>query len=255
MTGKGTPNAYDIYMVGQWIARLDESATSGTWGMVRVCLQALARYKNIRSLEFVGDEVERKYNEYVKDYNNDDDDVKSVHRKLLKGSVNWWLGRLDEVAKGWVLLCPEVEINIGKLTMGAKSFLSDEEWQSLSLLEQGALDETIASLLSNTFTAAEFMALRLAESLLRRWYTKRTGKESGKLKWFGILDELNEAFPKSRRPKELSLLDYLRERRNEIAHPEVVSQSYEAVTTFFNVTTLFRTIKAELVEKNDQTNS
>lgn len=248
MTEKQTPDAYDIYTLGLWIAKLDDSVEDGSWGMVKTCLQSLAHYKNIRSLEFVGSDADKKCKEYAKDYSKDVDAVKPIHRELLKGCVRWWQGRVDEVSKGWVLHHPEVEIDINRLKVGAPSFMSYEEWQSLSLLERGALDETIASLLSNTFTAAEFMALRLAESLLRRWYTQRTGKESGQLKWFGILDELNEEYPKGKRPKELSLLDYLRERRNEIAHPEVISQSYEAVATFFNVITLFRGIRTELIE-------
>jgi hypothetical protein len=249
MTRKQTPNAYDIYNLGWWMAKLEDSSEGGSWGMIKICLEQLARYRDIHSLEFVGKDAFDQCKEYAKSYNKEVDDITSIHSELLRGSVNWWQGRVDEVSKGWVLHCPEAEIDTDKLTKGAKAFISDEEWRSLSLLEQGALDETIACLLSNTFTAAEFMALRLVESLLRRWYTKRTGKEPGRLQWFGILDELNEEFPKDKRPKELSLLDYLRERRNEIAHPDIISQSYEATATFFNVITLFRAIKTELANE------
>jgi len=66
--------------------------------------------------------------------------------------------------------------------------------------------------------------------------------------WGEILDELNELYPKkSERPKELSLLDYLRGRRNEIAHPEAISNPEEATATFLNVIAVCKAVKNELL--------
>ncbi|GAI00235.1 unnamed protein product, partial [marine sediment metagenome] len=68
--------------------------------------------------------------------------------------------------------------------------------------------------------------------MLKKWYEKKTGKKLGRTTWGQVLEKLNDAFPKQEeRPKELLLLDYLRERRNEIAHPEAVSNSVQASTT------------------------
>ena len=78
-----------------------------------------------------------------------------------------------------------------------------------------------------------------AESLLKKWYEKKKDIKLGRTTWGQVLEKLNEEFPNEReRPKELLLLDYLRERRNEIAHPEAVSDSIQASTTFLNVINL-----------------
>ena len=66
--------------------------------------------------------------------------------------------------------------------------------------------------------------------------------------WGEILDELNEIYPKkSGRPKELLLLDYLRERRNEIAHPDAISNPEAATATFLNVITVCKAVKSFLI--------
>ena len=87
------------------------------------------------------------------------------------------------------------------------------------------------------------MALRISESLLKKWYEKKIGKKLGRTTWGQVLEKLNEEYPNEKeRPKELLLLDYLRERRNEIAHPGAVSNSVQASTTFFNVISLCQTL-------------
>ena len=154
---------------------------------------------------------------------------------------------IEEASKSWVISCPITDLDINKLRGGPESFLTHEEWQMLTPLEQKALHESISCLLSNSFTSAEFMSLRLAESLLRRWYKKKARKEPETGTWFAILDKINEEFNKAKRPKDLSLLDYFSERRNEIARPGIISGLYEAETTFLNVITFCKAAKTQLL--------
>jgi hypothetical protein len=250
MVTKRNPNAYDIYQLGRWLAQLRSAAyvDYGTWGMVRVGLVVLIRYKNVKGLEFIGLGAEMHNARMSKEYNSNAKLVSAVDRKLLEGSIMQWYGRLDEVAQRWILSLPDTHMDIGKLNIGAKSFLAEGEWNMLQPLEQHGLNEAALCILSNTFTSAEFIALRTAESLLRRWYEKKTGNKLEREKWGEILEELNELYPKkSQRPKELSLLDYLRGRRNEIAHPDVISNTEQATATFLNVIAVCKAVKGELL--------
>jgi len=243
-----TPDANEIYELGKWIAQLDSSAHYGTWGMTRVCLETLTLYKFVKGLEFIGSEAEHFLKEMRKDYSSDDKPMENAGGHLLELAIRRWYGRLDEISKRWILSLPQAHIDVSKLTAGSKSFLEDEEWNTLESLEQQGLDEAASCLLFNNFTSAEFIALRTAESLLRRWYEKKTGNKIKRERWGEILDELIELYPKkSERPKELSLLDYLKERRNEIAHPEGISNPEQATSTFLNVIAVCKAVKTELL--------
>lgn len=136
---------------------------------------------------------------------------------------------------------------------GIASFLDKEELSMLEPKERQGLDESASCLLHNSFTSAEFIALRTAESLLRRWYKNKTDKDLTRRRWGDILNELNDIYPKiSERPKELSLLDYLRLRRNEIDHPEAVSTPDEASATFLNTISVCKAVKSVLIAKQPQ---
>jgi len=206
MTTKENPSAYDIYELGLWLARAQEATFGASWGVTRSCLKALRTYKNIRGLEFIGIEAESKRKELSKTYKDDSTPLTEVDREVLRLDVITWCGRLDEVSKQWVLCLPQTHMDIGKLSGGAKSFLEEEEWNMLQSLEQQGLNEATLCLLSNTFTSAEFIALRTVESILRRWYEKKTGKTIKNVKWGQVLDKLDEEFPEPGRPGEISSL-------------------------------------------------
>jgi len=121
---------------------------------------------------------------------------------------------------------------VSKLSSGAKSFFEEDEWPLLNELEQHGLNEAATCLLVNNFTSSEFMALRSLESVLRRWYERKTNKPIEKIKQVEIFDMLDKEFPDIGRPKEISALFHLKNRRNAIAHPEVISTVEDANATF-----------------------
>jgi hypothetical protein len=249
MITKRNPNAYDIYKLGLWLAHAQGQIYDGSsWGATQMCLEALSEFKHVKGLEFIGIEAERERKTLGKKYQDDLTALGEVDRHRLHTSTMRWYGRLEEVSKRWILSLPQAHIDVAKLAAGSKSFLEDEEWNILESLEQHGLNEAASCLLFNNFTSAEFIALRTAESLLRRWYEKKTGNRLKRERWGDILNELNELYPKRlERPKELSLLDYLRERRNEIDHPEAISNPEQATATFLNVIAVCKAVKSELL--------
>ena len=249
MEGKRNPIALEIYYLGYSLANLKELLDHNfPWHLVKDELDRLKRYKFVTSLEFVGNNAEQYISWLSRDIS---DDSKPLGNKLsiwLRSMISEWEGQLNEVSKRWVISIPQVYLDIGKLNAGVQPFLQDEEFNILQPIERQGLDEGASCLLHNSFTSAEFIVLRIAESLLRRWYEKKTGNKLERQMWGEILDELNDLYPKkSERPKELSLLDYLRGRRNEIAHPEAISSPEEATATFLNVIAVCKAIKNELL--------
>lgn len=249
MVQRLNPTPEELVIVGEWITRLQLALERGdNWGYIKWCLDALSKYRDRKVLEEVAITAEIQTKELCSRYYDSKQYVDTSDRDLLKRWLGVEEGKLSELLKGVVLSIPQTHIKIDKLLGGAEMFLKPEEWAALYPLEQDGLNEAASCLLSNCYTSAEFITLRTAESLLRRWYEKETGNKLERQMWGEILEELNELYPKkAERPKELSLLDYLRGRRNEIAHPEAMSSPEEATATFLNVIRVCQAITHELL--------
>lgn len=218
------------------------------WRDIKHYLDYLSQFEEVRDLESITIEARGHMAVLGLKFLEDEDYIDAGDRVELAASVSTWQGRLEEMSKRWVLLCPQAHVELKRLVLGIKGFLDEEDLGVLEPLEEQGLNEATSCLLHNNFTSAEFIALRTVESLLRRWYGKRTGNKLERATWGEVLEELNNQFPKEKRPKELALLDYLRGRRNEIAHPEAISKTEEATATFLNVVAVCKSIKGELLE-------
>ena len=238
---------WELYIAGKRIQRLQflleeySGYLSSTYiaDSVKYCLEHLSSLRNTKDFEFIGEKAKL----FLSNFN--DKYWQNQEKEELRHHVSRWEAKLEEFSKNWILSYPETHIDTAKLIKGAQVFLSDAEFNALEPLEKQSLDEAASSLLVNNFISAEFVALRTAESLLKKWYEKKTGEKLGRTTWGEVLEKINQEFPKEKRSKELLLLDYLRERRNEIAHPEGVSGPEEASTTFFNVISLCKSLRLE----------
>lgn len=242
-------DADDVLDLGLWLGRLDAevNAPNPGWGPVSTCLKPLCRFKQIGGLEFIGSvaqgqlsQLSKKYREPMKALDDDDS-------AWLNTLIQQWYGRLDEISKKWVLYIPETQLDINKLAFGAESFFEDDEWKVLSNFERQGLNEAATSLLGNNFTASEFMALRIIESVLRRWYEQKIGNSLGRVKWGRVLDKIDKEFPEDKRPTEISAMFHLKRRRNAIAHPDVISNESDASVTFIYVVNVCKAVKSILL--------
>lgn len=230
------PKAIDIYELGVWLGYLEAvvSPEGIIWSRVRESLQYLSKYKDVEGLDFIGGEAKSELSTLARTYKYSYNRVFSkIDCADLNTMVHQWYGRLDEIKKRWFIGVPETNsLDVSKLSSGAKSFFEENEWSLLNELEQHGLNEAATCLLVNNFTSSEFMALRSLESVLRRWYESKTGKPVEKIKQINIFEMINEEFPDIGRPKEISALFHLKNRRNAIAHPEVISTVEDANATF-----------------------
>lgn len=234
-----------ILRLGLWLGRLetDVNEPNPNWAIIRTCLQPLCRYKQIDELEFTGSDAQGQLSQLGKKYKGRSKTIEEFDCMWIDTLLRQWEGRLYEISKKWILFSPETQLDISKLAFGAEAFFEDDEWAVLSQLEQQGLNEAATSLLGNNFTASEFMALRTIESVLRKWYRKKTGSSLGNVKWGNVLDKLEKEFPERQRPIEISALFHLRRRRNAVAHPDVISSESDASVTFIYVINVCKAMK------------
>ncbi len=227
-------DASSIYDLGIWLGYLEGILTGEkpVWGDIREALQKLGTYKSVEGLEFIGSESQSEFFRLARTYKSSYKRLFAENdRSLLNSLVHHWYGRLTEVQKRWIMKSPETHLDISKLCAGAHTFFEGNEWSALNELEQKGLNEAAACLLTNNFTASEFMAVRTVESVLRRWYELKTGKATEKQA--AIFDIIEKEYDENKkRPKEIQQVFYFKHRRNAIAHPDMISNSENASVTF-----------------------
>jgi len=227
-------DASSIYDLGIWLGYLEGilTAEKPVWGDVREALQKLSAYKQVEGLEFIGSESQSEFFRLARTYKYSYKRIFAENdRSSLNNLVQHWCGRLTEVQKRWIMKSPKTHLDISKLCAGAHTFFEGNEWSALNKLEQEGLNEAAACLVTNNFTASEFMAVRTVESVLRRWYELKSGKATEKQA--AIFDIIEDAYPENkRRPKEIQQVFYFKHRRNAIAHPDMISNSEDASVTF-----------------------
>ncbi|MFC2026865.1 hypothetical protein ACFLUX_02700 [Chloroflexota bacterium] len=239
--------AFEICDLEHWFTCLELYAEYGSYAMVdnnlgALCLIRIGESSNFKegcndAKNTIASEVKKQKNKRLSEY---DRNYILEMRAILNDEKN-------NILKDMVVFKTECYLPINELVKGTKSFIDDKLEKKLNPLEKDGLDEAISCLLANAFTSAEFISLRAAESVLKRWYEKESGSVIKGQTWGQVLKELVKLYPKeSERPKELALLDYLNNRRNAIAHPDATSDARKSATTFLNVIKLCNSLEDKL---------
>lgn len=126
-------------------------------------------------------------------------------------------------------------VDTRKIFRNPGSIFDEEVWDWLDDLPQENLKHACKTLALDMRTASSFLALRSVEYCLREWYYEQTGEMIEETAWGGVLGKLTEEYEDKDRPAVLSNLDYLREKRNGIAHPDDKPSWDEAEDTLFTV--------------------
>jgi len=86
------------------------------------------------------------------------------------------------------------------------------------------------------------ISLRVAENLVRKYYTKITGSIAMGKSWGEILNELEQS--KKVKPSILGYLRYLKEKRNEAEHPDKRFAQEESERIFLYVKGLLEELRS-----------
>ena len=160
-------------------------------------------------------------------------DLSGEDKKLLKERIKLWYDRIINESEelNVILLNSKYTLNHELLINGAKDFFKDSVWKKLTKSTQADLNECCKCLLFELPTPGGFLALRATESVLRRYYKRKTGRViNGHIDWKAILNQL-----KSTNVDDTLLghLDYLRNNlRNKLSHPDAFLTQKEAENIF-----------------------
>lgn len=171
--------------------------------------------------------------------------LNSEHHEQLQKQTQTWVTRFSDRLDSEVLVVtPSTDLSINKLLSGPSAYLdiSDiEEYEDVTR----DLQEACANLLTGAYTSSEFMSLRSVEGILRKWHKEEVDTEKKYNSWASAIDDLADQ-GNGKGPKELRLLDYLRERRNEVAHPDRHSTQRDAENTVRQSIDVVETLISEL---------
>lgn len=245
MAGKQRLLPYGLFLLGQSLDRLEWALATRNQqpAYISTYLQPLLQLSQAYPFEFIGEEATN-WHDLLS--NLGESLVPDKTRNALRHSITRWRTLVTERLQDLYLVTPMTTLEPKRLIGGLIEILPAEDIVVLEYIELVDLDAACLCILMGCSTAAEFSTLRAAESLLRRWYEKKTGKRIERKTWGAVLDRLETEYPNEKqRPKEIVLLNYLLLRRNEVDHPERVSSQQDAETTLMNVCNLIRGVRVE----------
>ena len=148
-------------------------------------------------------------------------------------------------------------INVHKLSESPADLFDEQVWNWLDQRPRSDIEEACRSAAVNCSTASVMLSLRAVEHCLRQWYEKRNG-EIDVTAWGAVLDQLMEEYTDDQKrndtvltqmsdfPPVLTSLYYLKEKRNEVSHPDESPSSREAWRTLIIVASTISDIYDEI---------
>ncbi|MFC2048495.1 hypothetical protein ACFLSK_03595 [Chloroflexota bacterium] len=233
---------FGIYLLGNELVRL-EWALATVKEPVRLAsfIESFRMYERVQSFEDIGAEAKTYHDMLSSDRKPE---VSEETKNTLRGVKTRWDILIRERLQGLYLATPMSNLDAKKLIGGIEEFLSAQLFSFLEDIEVADLTEACSCILIGSATAAEHIALRAAESILRRWHECKSGKVLRYKAWGTVLDKLVQEYPnEANRPKEITLLGYLKHRRDEVAHPERISSLAEAEATLITICSLIERIE------------
>ncbi len=220
----------------QWALETWHVVSTGQGMRIATFMDFFRQSERIPLVKDIGTEANRWY-EFL---NDPKQSVLQADTKTELGrAISRWRALADERLQTLWLLTPTTTIQPKKLMAGVGEFLGSDEQKFIGTLEWKGLSEACGCILCDSPTAAEFITLRTAEHLLRRWHSWKTGKPILHSAWGQVFDELAKEYPpgdsKKPLPPELDCFGYLKLRRDRLGHPEAMSTLTEAEATLLQV--------------------
>lgn len=181
-------------------------------------------------------------------YGNPEEIVDDEHLELLIENIDEWseeysseIGDMDVVS-----IVDKGLIDTREVFRRPESIFDDSVWNWLDQQPRQDISHSCKTLVLDMPTASSFLSLRAVEYCLREWYREQTGKNIDKSAWGEVTRKIESEFDANEKAPVLSNLEYLREKRNGIAHPDVSPSWQEAEDILFNVRRTITEIHSEL---------
>jgi ribosomal protein S17E len=152
---------------------------------------------------------------------------------LSRDSLEWINTIIDEYAKQGPILIREEAID---------QILPENLLSGLDEITREDLKDALTCILHLLPTPAAMISLRVAEKLVRRYYTKITGNNAARKSWGEILNELKQS--NKVKPSILGYLQYLKEKRDKAQHPDKRFDQEESERIFLHIKELLEELKS-----------
>jgi hypothetical protein len=196
------------------------------------------------------------------EYENPEDPLREEHGSQLERKAITWSSLLQQDLKEEQRI-PAAEtgvMEVEELLESPDSLFSQPVWNWLDERPESDIREACKSIVVGSPTASVMLSLRAAEHYLREWHEDKTGN-SLEAAWGRVLGQLMDEYLEdssenkslqhqlSELPPVLSNLYYLKEKRNEVNHPQKSPTDAEARRTLMLSVGTISEIYDELVEE------
>lgn len=189
-----------------------------------------------------------------------EESIDQADREYLKQKSVAWHHLLKEVLAREQRIPAENTglLDVDRLIESPEQLFSTSVWSWLDDGPRADLEESCKSIVVGSATASVMLSLRAVEHCLRVWYEKEN--EPIEAAWGQVLDRLMEEYSEEEKkndtvatrlsdlPPVLSNLYYLKEKRNEVNHPEKSPNPQEARRTLMIVASTITDIYNEVYE-------
>lgn len=142
-------------------------------------------------------------------------------------------------------------LDIDKAMEDPHGFFTIEVWEWLPEQSQTDLEEALKNLAIGSSISSVMISLRATENVLRIWHNRvcEEGNEIESGAWGEVFEELEDIYDdKNERPDVLTDFNYLKDRRNEVNHPDRSPDMEEAQVNIIRVKATIERAHEEIKE-------
>ena len=159
-------------------------------------------------------------------------DLDEEDAEELLEDIEWWEEELfNSLDLGTILIKEEETF---------ESFFDDNLINKLSKNTKNDLEEGFNLLQFRHPTSASMILFRAAEAITNQYYEQTTNRKPGKISWNKVLDELEEK--RLMRKALVGYLHFIRDKRNDAAHPGKQFKQTEAEQILMHIRSLLEEI-------------
>lgn len=210
-------------------------------------------------------ELVSKQQQKIKNTKNSKEKITRDQAETLKKQVTSWIHLFSRDLANEIRIpaAGSGVLDLDVLIERPSELFNDEVWNWLDQRPKDDLKEACRSVAVGCATASVMLSLRAVEHCLREWYEQEN--ESLDAAWGRVLDQLMEEYAEEDKrndtvltqlsdlPPVLTTLYYLKEKRNEVNHPEESPTAREARRTLLivssTITEIYSVMKDEALEE------
>jgi hypothetical protein len=245
---------YDIYVLGRildYIWRLPvylrANITIPIYGE-KFVISALKEINEILKTNKISKSTQESIKIFIENLiTNYPDEIENPNLKIrdaedLRDDSKIWADRIKHELNNIVIYraFTDGRLSATKLCDGAKSFFQAKIWKKLTKIIKEDLEESAKCLLTQSWTASGTMSVRALESGVKKYYEDITGNSSDGKTFGQMTNELRDS--SSADEKLVGYMDYLKDIRNDLAHPNKRIGQFEAEQAFQHTVEILSTV-------------